>query len=53
METEDDDIYEVVLSDEVGSTKENLSIIEKYIPDFFATPGIYYIKDDVYVSQFS
>lgn len=51
-EGENEIIYEVILSDEVGSTEENLRLIEKYVPDFFVTPGIYYMKDGVCISQF-
>lgn len=38
-------LYQVVLDEEITSEEENLAIILKYFPEFYSTPGIFYVED--------
>lgn len=53
-------LYQVILDNETTSEEENLNLILEYFPEFYSTPGIFYVKDgkkvnylDVYHSGIS
>lgn len=38
-------LYQVILDNEATSEEENLAIILNYFPEFYSTPGIFYVED--------